>query len=214
MRFTASTIALVASLMAGASAAALPAELSLRAQVCGAAPSASGSQTPLSQPTAATADACEKQAKAQSSCQSFAFGLPPSASAPLCKLFSVPAAQVPPQETNIVVFDIACTDIPTGTPTTADPTGANNANNANNANTGANGSNNNNGNAGSGSQTSQQQQGGQTGQQSGPKQQKREVCGAAPTGPSTNAPTPLSQPTAGSADACLALGKQTSGCQS
>ncbi|CAI0654825.1 unnamed protein product, partial [Colletotrichum noveboracense] len=43
---------------------------------------------------------------------------------------------------------------------------------------------------------------------------KRNVCGAAPTGPATSAPTPLlTREDITTQDACLALCKQTSGCQ-
>ncbi|ETS80708.1 hypothetical protein PFICI_08237 [Pestalotiopsis fici W106-1] len=121
MQFTLATIALVASLMAS-EAAAKPV-LFARDQVCGTTPAGTGSAQPLSSPSVSTAEDCKEAGEKISSCQSFAFGLPPNANTPICKLFSVPAAQVPAQQTNIVVFDLACTNVPTKAPTTSNPVG-------------------------------------------------------------------------------------------
>ncbi|WYZ45662.1 hypothetical protein EsH8_VIII_000978 [Colletotrichum jinshuiense] len=189
----------VATIIAFA-AAAQAGPLFLRADVCNTAPSASGSAnvTPRSQPAAATADACQKLCAADSGCQSFVFGLPASGTTPQCLLYSVPASQVPTQSnTNLKVFDKACSGVPTTAPTQTN-TGTNNGNNNQNGQTGQNnnGNNSNNNNA----------------QQ--PKK-RADVCGAAPTGPSTSNPTPLqSREDITSQDACLALCRQTTGCQS
>ncbi|KAF2794622.1 hypothetical protein K505DRAFT_241801 [Melanomma pulvis-pyrius CBS 109.77] len=182
----------------------MPLELNQRAQMCGTAPSASGSQAPISSPTAATADACMKLCNANSNCLSFAFGLPANAKTPTCELFAVAGAQVPSQQANLVVFDKACSDVPTVAPTTANPVGL------------------------TASQQAQQQQGTQTQgtQQQGAQQQsqtqaqqgknqRRNVCGAAPTGPATSSPTPLkTDASIKSSPDCLALCKSTPGCQS
>lgn len=171
---------------------------------CNVAPSASGSQTPLSQPSVTTAELCKEACEANASCKSFVFGLPADASAPTCQLYSVPAAQVPTAGTNLHVWDVACADsqVPTTAPTQAAPQGQV-------ASTGSTGQ------TGQTGSTGQNNQNGQTGQ-NGQKAAKRDVCGSAPTGPSTSAaPTPLKTDAsiANQAD-CLALCKQTSGCQS
>ncbi|KAH9212411.1 hypothetical protein DL95DRAFT_391565 [Leptodontidium sp. 2 PMI_412] len=86
---------------------------------CGSAPSSSGSQTPISQPTGiATAAACQDQCDANSSCQSFVFGLVDGTAK--CMLYSVAAASVPKQSsTALVAYDKACTSVPTTAPTTS-----------------------------------------------------------------------------------------------
>ncbi|KAF4773975.1 hypothetical protein HER10_EVM0007314 [Colletotrichum scovillei] len=164
MQFTIATIIAFA-------AAAQAGPLAIR-DVCNSAPSGptTANVEPRSQPAAATADACQKLCEADSGCQSFVFGLPPSGTTPLCYLYAVPASQVPKQSnTNLMVFDKACTSVPTVAPT----------------------------------QTN-------TGQ---PKK-RANVCGAAPAGPATSSPTPLlSREDITTQDACLALCKQTTGCQ-
>ncbi|ORY60265.1 uncharacterized protein BCR38DRAFT_345152 [Pseudomassariella vexata] len=186
MQFTTSTIALIAALMAS-QVSGMPTDLFTRANTCGATPSASGTQTPLSSPTAVTADACQAACESNASCKSFAFGLPPNSDAPVCKLFSVAAAQVSAQDTNVVVYDLACSSVPNTEPTTASPHGEFQE-------------------SGTTEQTGNQQQ-----QQ---QQQKRDICGAKPTGSGT-APTPLKTNAAiTSSDACLALGQSTVGCKS
>ncbi|KAG7038761.1 hypothetical protein JMJ77_0009992 [Colletotrichum scovillei] len=192
MQFTIATIIAFA-------AAAQAGPLAIR-DVCNSAPSGptTANVEPRSQPAAATADACQKLCEADSGCQSFVFGLPPSGTTPLCYLYAVPASQVPKQSnTNLMVFDKACTSVPTVAPTQTN-TGANNGNtgsntgtNTGNTNTGSNNNNN------------------------GEQPKKRaNVCGAAPAGPATSSPTPLlSREDITTQDACLALCKQTTGCQ-
>ncbi|KAF9871957.1 hypothetical protein CkaCkLH20_10589 [Colletotrichum karsti] len=195
MQFTIATIVAFA-------AAAQAGPLAIRANTCNSAPAGpvNADVTPRSQPVAATADACQKLCEADSGCQSFVFGLPPSGTTPLCYLYAVPAAQVPPQSnSNLMVFDKACTSVPTAAPTQNNNNGAANNNGQENNNNNNNGQANNNGEANNG----QAQQ---------PK--KRNVCGAAPTGPATNNPNPLvSRSDVASQDDCLALCRQTSGCQ-
>ncbi|ORY61745.1 uncharacterized protein BCR38DRAFT_487483 [Pseudomassariella vexata] len=195
MQFTTSTIALVAALMAS-HASGMPTTLMARADTCGATPSASSSQTPLSSPTASTADACQALCEADANCKSFVFGLPPNADAPTCELFSVAAAQVPAQATNLVVYDVGCGSVPNTKPTAAAPHGElANTGSDTGATTGETGT--------AAGQEQQQQQ-----------QQKRDICGAEPTG-SGSAPTPLKSDAAiTSSDACLALGQSTNGCKS
>ncbi|KAF2707196.1 hypothetical protein K504DRAFT_504372 [Pleomassaria siparia CBS 279.74] len=208
MQFTASTIAFVAALMTS-QVSAMPTELSQRAQLCGSTPAASGAQDPFSNPAAATADACMKLCNADSKCLSFAFGLPANAAAPTCALFAVAGAQVPAQTANLVVFDKACTGVPTIAPTTANPIGLTAAQQQQQQGT----------NQAGNTQTGNQQQGASQGQntqaQQGKQQKRANNCGAAPTGPATSNPSPLKNDASikSSAD-CLALCKTTSGCQS
>ncbi|KKY35544.1 hypothetical protein UCDDA912_g04505 [Diaporthe ampelina] len=68
---------------------------------CNVTPSASGSQTPISEPSVTTAELCKEECEANTSCKSFVFGLPEGATSPTCKLYSVSASQVPTQETNL-----------------------------------------------------------------------------------------------------------------
>src|SRR5262245_13448744 len=84
---------------------------------CGSAPTASGSQTPIQQPTnIKTASACQDSCNANGQCQSFVFGMVDNTIK--CMLFQVPASQVPSQDSqNLVVFDKACTSVPAVTPT-------------------------------------------------------------------------------------------------
>ncbi|KAK2757422.1 hypothetical protein CKAH01_05679 [Colletotrichum kahawae] len=185
MQFTIATII--------AFAAAAQASPLARRDQCNTAPSAAANAdiAPFSQPTAATADACQKLCEADASCQAFVFGLPASGNTPLCYLYNVPAAQIPTQSNaNLKVFDKACTGVPTTAPTQADNGSSNN------------GAATNNGDANTNNGQNQDQ----------PK--KRNVCGAAPTGPATSSPTPLlTREDITTQDACLALCKQTSGCQ-
>jgi hypothetical protein len=78
---------------------------------------------PISQPSCTTAEICVEQCKGNSQCQSCAFGLPPDKDAPRCMLFAVPGAHIPPQESEIHVFDRACTEPPTEPPTHEKPRG-------------------------------------------------------------------------------------------
>ncbi|KAH6645058.1 hypothetical protein BKA67DRAFT_664901 [Truncatella angustata] len=121
MQFTLSTIALVASLMSS-QAAAKPVFFA-RDQTCGTTPTGTGSAQPLSSPQASTAENCKEACEEAKNCQSFAFGLPANTKAPICKLYSVSAAQVPSQDTNVVVFDLTCNNVPTQAPTSGNPVG-------------------------------------------------------------------------------------------
>ncbi len=175
--------------------------------MCGSAPSASGTQNPISQPSANTAAACQTMCDANTACQSFVFGM--ANNAVQCRLFSVPAASVPPQATNLMVFDKACPSVPAVTPTAANPTGTNIG--------GASGSGNGNkspSNAGAG---------GATKPAPAPKKARalkaRNQCGAAPTGPSSNTPnatpaSPISTPAnINTAPACQAQCKANPSCK-
>ncbi|EXK91876.1 hypothetical protein FOQG_05884 [Fusarium oxysporum f. sp. raphani 54005] len=117
----------IAMLTASMATAILAHPFDTRSQQCNIAPSATPSAKiqPLSSPTASTAQACKKLCAADSSCKSFIFGLPANAKAPTCKLYSVPAAQVPNQGNNLYVFDKACSDkaVPNTKPTQDKPRG-------------------------------------------------------------------------------------------
>jgi len=198
-------IVLIAAMASSALASPLMARDS-----CNVAPAATGSQTPLSQPSVTTAELCKEACEANASCKSFVFGLPANAAAPTCQLYAVPAAQVPTMGTNLHVWDVACASaqVPTTAPTTANPQGQ-----VSTGSTTGQGSSTGQGQTGTGQQTGSNTQNGQNG---GQKAAKRDVCGSAPTGPSTSAaPTPLKTDTsiANQAD-CLALCKKTTGCQS
>ncbi|KAH8883587.1 hypothetical protein GQ53DRAFT_752810, partial [Thozetella sp. PMI_491] len=203
-----------------------------RAAVCNIAPSASGSRSPISQPTAATALVCQQACTANSQCQSFCFGLPDSATTPECFLYDVPAAQVPVQG-NLHVFDLACaaTQVPTTAPTHDQPigqvpsnagntgntgnTGNNNNNGAQNGNTGANTGNNGQQNGQTGAQTGQNgaQNGaqGQTGQTPRGLIARASVCNSSP--PGTGSKTPISQPSASTAVLCQSACAANTNCQ-
>ncbi|SCO44215.1 uncharacterized protein FFMR_07402 [Fusarium fujikuroi] len=117
----------IAMLTASMATAILAHPFDTRSQQCNIAPSATPSTKiqPLSTPTASTAQACQKLCTEHSSCKSFLFGLPADAKAPTCKLYSVPAAQVPNQGNNLYVFDKACSDkaVPNTKPTQDKPRG-------------------------------------------------------------------------------------------
>ncbi|KAL6901442.1 hypothetical protein GGI43DRAFT_403038 [Trichoderma evansii] len=220
--------AVIVSVLAAAIANANP--ILVRGQMCDVAPTASAANppAPLSSPGAATANACQQQCEADNSCQCFAFGLPPSATAPKCILFAVPASQVPPQGTNLNVFDKACaaSTIPTQPPTAAHPQGPANGSNAgsgvdneNGAGKGsgsANGSGSDNGNGAKAGNGASNQNGASTAPSTQKSQGKRaNVCGAAPSGPSKNPPSPFrTEVSVASQQACLDLCQQTSGCKS
>lgn len=171
---------------------------------CGSAPSASGSQTPLSQPSnIQNAQACQSACTSNPQCQSFLFGLVDSSIK--CMLFSVPASQVPKQSSqNLVAYDKACGSVPAVTPTSSNPTGA-----ASGSNNSGNNNNNNGGN------NNQNQQGGQqTNPPTGGRLAVRDTCGAAPAGSNANQ-APLSQPANIQSEAeCLAKCKADGGCKS
>ncbi|KAF5536081.1 hypothetical protein FMEXI_10518 [Fusarium mexicanum] len=117
----------IAMLTASMATAILAHPFDTRSQQCNIAPSGTSSAKiqPLSTPTASTAEACQKLCTAHASCKSFLFGLPSGAKAPTCKLYSVPAAQVPNQGNNLYVFDKACSSkaVPNTKPTQDKPRG-------------------------------------------------------------------------------------------
>ncbi|TQN70220.1 hypothetical protein CSHISOI_05338, partial [Colletotrichum shisoi] len=176
------TIVVILALAAAAQAGPLAIQ-----DVCNSAPSGptAANVSPFSQSSATTAVACQKLCEADLRCQNFVFGLPESGNTPQCQLYTVPASQVPKQSNaNLMVFDKACSGVPTTAPTKAGSD--------NNGSTGGNDNPN----------------GGQQ-----PKK-RTNVCGAAPAGPATSNPTPiLSRQDIIDQNACLALCKQTTGCQ-
>ncbi|KAF5541156.1 hypothetical protein FNAPI_10330 [Fusarium napiforme] len=117
----------IAMLTASMATAILAHPFDTRSQQCNIAPSATPSTKiqPLSSPSASTAQACQKLCTAHASCKSFLFGLPADAKAPTCKLYSVPAEQVPSQGNNLYVFDKACSEkaVPNTKPTQDKPRG-------------------------------------------------------------------------------------------
>ncbi|RBQ69701.1 hypothetical protein FVER14953_09350 [Fusarium verticillioides] len=92
---------------------------------CAASGSASGSVEPYKTTTAATAKDCQALAEADSSCQSFLYGLPSGSSTPVCKLYKVAAAKVPARSDTLFVFDKGCSSkqVPTTPPTEDAPRG-------------------------------------------------------------------------------------------
>ncbi|KNB10512.1 hypothetical protein FOXG_10692 [Fusarium oxysporum f. sp. lycopersici 4287] len=92
---------------------------------CAASGSASGDVEPLKTTTAATAKDCQALAEADSSCQSFLYGLPSGSSTPVCKLYKVAAAKVPARGDTLFVFDKSCSSkqVPTTPPTEDAPRG-------------------------------------------------------------------------------------------
>lgn len=203
--------AVIVSVLAAAIANASP--VLVQGQMCDVAPAATPASppAPLSSPEATTASGCQQQCEADNSCQSFVFGLPPSATAPECMLFAVPASQVPSQGTNLNVFDKACAanTVPTQAPTSAPhpqgpANGSSDGSGAANENGAANG------------KATANKNGAKTGASNQNTQGKRaDVCGAAPAGPSKNPPSPFqTQVNVASQQACLDLCQQTDGCKS
>ncbi|KAF5650138.1 uncharacterized protein FTJAE_703 [Fusarium tjaetaba] len=92
---------------------------------CAASGSASGDIEPYKTTTAATAKDCQALAEADSSCQSFLYGLPSGSSTPVCKLYEVAAAKVPARSDTLFVFDKGCSSkqVPTTPPTEDAPRG-------------------------------------------------------------------------------------------
>ncbi|WKT44023.1 PAN/Apple domain [Fusarium oxysporum f. sp. vasinfectum] len=92
---------------------------------CAASGSASGDVEPFKTTTAATAKDCQALAEADSSCQSFLYGLPSGSSTPVCKLYKVAAAKVPARGDTLFVFDKSCSSkqVPTTPPTEDAPRG-------------------------------------------------------------------------------------------
>jgi hypothetical protein len=169
-------------------------KLSVRA-TCGSAPSGSGSQTPLSQPTGiTTASACQAQCDANSGCLSFIFGMVDNADQ--CMLYSVAASALPKQtSTNLVAYDKACTSVPSVVPTASNPQGLATSSSSS-GNTGSTGSSN------QGTTPAQGQH------------KRANTCGAAPTGPSNKA-SPISTPSnIDSVAACKAQCQADTSCKS
>ncbi|KAF5548763.1 hypothetical protein FPHYL_9823 [Fusarium phyllophilum] len=92
---------------------------------CAASGSASGDVEPFKTTTAATAKDCQALAEADSSCQSFLYGLPSGSNTPVCKLYKVAAAKVPARSDTLFVFDKGCSSkqVPTTPPTEDAPRG-------------------------------------------------------------------------------------------
>ncbi|KAF5979148.1 hypothetical protein FCOIX_5431 [Fusarium coicis] len=92
---------------------------------CAAPGSASDGVEPYKTTTAATAKDCQALAEADSSCQSFLYGLPSGSSTPVCKLYKVAAAKVPVRSDTLFVFDKGCSSkqVPTTPPTEDAPRG-------------------------------------------------------------------------------------------
>jgi hypothetical protein len=183
---------------------------------CGSTPSASGSQTPLQQPTGiTTAAACQAQCDANASCQSFVFGMVDNVDQ--CILYSVAAASIPKQSsTNLVVYDKACTSVPTVVPTSSNPTGANTGSTSSTSGSGTGSTTG--GNTGSNTGSTGSTTGGSTTgnqNQNGPARLAvRDTCGSAPAGPSGNA-NPISTPTnINSAADCKAQCQADASCKS
>jgi len=172
---------------------------------CGSAPSGSGSQTPLSQPTGiTTAAACQAQCDDNTSCLSFVFGMVNNADE--CMLFSCAASAIPTQSsTNLIAYDKACSSVPSVVPTASNPQGlATGSSSGSTGNTGNTGSTGNPGSTGS------------TGPSTTGSQHKvrRNTCGGAPSGPSNNA-SPIATPSnINSVDACKAQCQADSSCKS
>jgi hypothetical protein len=188
-----------------ACASANPIKLAARA-TCGSAPDGSGSQTPLSQPTGiTTAAACQVQCDANTSCMSFVFGMLNNADQ--CMLFSVAAASIPKQaSTNLVVYDKACTAVPSVIPTTSNPQGfaTGSTSSGSTGNTGSTGS--------TGPTDSSSSAGPNDG--AAPAHKRANTCGAAPTGPFDSA-SPISTPAnINSVAACKAQCSADSSCKS
>lgn len=222
-------------------ASASPLRLKERGQVCNTPPTAVAiaQVQPLQQPSCDTAELCLQACEANSQCQSFAFGLPPSASTPKCLIFSVPAAQVPPQDTNVNVFDKACASVPNTPPTKSAPIGVYSAIEP----TATSYPSQNNGHETTGQNTQSNTQGtnGQKAQDNvspvntpiptpsntsrewvkvtqrarSPMDRRAVICGSTPSGPSTNPPAPFTtNHGVANAEACLALCQRTIGCKS
>ncbi|KAF4338377.1 hypothetical protein FBEOM_7730 [Fusarium beomiforme] len=92
---------------------------------CAASGSASSDIEPFKTTTAATAKDCQALAEADTSCQSFLYGLPDGSKTPVCKLYKVAAAKVPARADTLFVFDKGCSSkkVPTTPPTEDAPRG-------------------------------------------------------------------------------------------
>lgn len=108
-------------------ASAMATPLTLRAQKCNVAPTASAKTNiqPYDIAEAATAEECQTICESDEACLSFVFGLASHATTPSCLLYKVPAAQVPARTDGLHVFDKVCSAklVPTTAPTHAQPWG-------------------------------------------------------------------------------------------
>ena len=176
--------------------------------VCGAAPTGATSQPILAAPTGIqTAALCLAQCDANSSCESFIFGLVDGVIE--CKLFACAAANIPKQSSpNLIAYGKACPSIPAVVPTASNPTGVN-VNQASNPSN-SQPSNNQSGNK----QTGKTQSGNNQSGNSQPKTTRAasNICGQTPSG--SGSPTPLQTlQNIDSLAACLAKAKAQSGCE-
>ncbi|KAF2180131.1 hypothetical protein K469DRAFT_593440 [Zopfia rhizophila CBS 207.26] len=170
--------------------------------VCGTAPSASGSQNAIEQPAnIQTAAACQSACDANTSCKSFLFGMVDNSIK--CMLFSVAANAIPKQSSaNLIAYDKACGSVPVVTPTAQNPTGVNSGNTNQGTNQGTNQEANNNNN---------NQQGANP--PAGGKVAARDTCGGAPAGNANQAPINTPANINSVAD-CLAQCKANPACKS
>jgi len=177
---------------------------------CGAAPTAADSQPILAAPTGIqTAALCLAQCDANSSCESFLFGLVDNVIE--CKLFACAAANIPKQPSpDLIAYGKACPSIPAVVPTASNPTGVN-VNQASNPTNGQSGNNQPGNNQSGKTQSGNNNQSGN----GHPKKTRAasDICGQTPSG--SGNPTPLQTlPNVDSLDACLAEAKAQSGCES
>ncbi|KAH7239490.1 hypothetical protein BKA59DRAFT_515760 [Fusarium tricinctum] len=102
-------------------------KLAARDQICNTAPTGATNNNikPFATPSVKTADKCQDACDAQTGCQSFVFGLPADASAPVCKLYKVAPAKIPRGDDKLYVFAKSCpaAKVPTSAPTHDEPRG-------------------------------------------------------------------------------------------
>lgn len=168
----------------------------LRRATCDTVPSAtSNSAQPVATVSAATPLDCQSQCQANTQCKSFVFGTDSTGNVE-CLLYSVAAAEIPPQDSNnLKAYDTGCTGVSNVAPTTSTNTGA-----------------------GSGQRSGIKSR---TGMLPGgaPRRRsrllRRNVCGSAPSGTANQNASPVQTLTnVNSATDCLNQCKQVSGCQS
>ena len=188
-----------------------------RGNTCGGVPAGSGSVDPLSQPAGIdTAEKCQAAGADVSGCESFVFGFDDEI---LCKLYSVPASQVPPQPSaNLLAYDLACASVPAVVPTASNPTG-NNPANSSPSNSGDNSGKSSPSNSGDNSGNSSPSKTGNNLDSYGksgytPTLAVRDTCGGTPTGPTGNASPIANPPDIDSLPACLTECQAHSGCES